>query len=553
MPCLDENALIDLARGGAARDLVVRAEQHLAGCDDCARAIAAVAQVVTASGLPAFGLLSPGRSTGVSSSTGIAAGLPPGASARTTAQEIRKTGPASLLAAGDVLKERYLILRLISAGGMGEVYEAAHTRLAGRYAVKVLSLDFTEASAMLTRFKREADITSALRHPNIVQVFDFDYTPEGRPFLAMEYIEGRHLGEVIQAEAPMPLERVIDLMAPVVSALAAIHRQQVVHRDLKPQNIMLSPSPEGGHEVIKLLDFGLSKRWGSASSESLRVSRERTLLGTPMYMAPEQARGNPDDVGPATDQFALGAIVYEMLTRHPPFAADSIHAVLHHIIYENPRPLRTLAPNLPAGVEQALDRALAKDPTQRFPSIRDLLDALREPALSIAPAAAPELVATASSSRLTRRAWGIAATALLASSGALAAWSHWRGAASAPEAAGPDERHHPGPAAVVSQDRALASSPVPDDAATVGAAGGPAAGGTAAASAGVVATGGPHPAHPPPSTSGTLRRPPPRRLAGKNRPASSPSHAPSPPAAPGDRPPSSPSRRRNPGSDLYPD
>ncbi|HET6146158.1 MAG TPA: serine/threonine-protein kinase [Polyangia bacterium] len=555
MEHLDENALIDLARGGAARDLVARAEQHLAGCDDCARAIAAVAQVVTASGLLPVDLPAGHPRDGLPPAgvppAGDPSGLPVSATARTTAQETHRIGPAPLLAVGAVLKERYVISRLISAGGMGEVYEAAHTRLAGRYAVKVLSLDFTEASAMLTRFKREAEITSALRHPNIVQVFDFDYTPEGRPFLAMEFIEGRHLGEVIQAESPMSLARVIDLIAPVVSALAAIHRQQVVHRDLKPQNIMLSPSPEGGHEVVKLLDFGLSKRWGSASSESLRVSRERTLLGTPMYMAPEQARGNPDDVGPATDQFALGAIVYEMLTRQPPFAADSIHAVLHHIIYEDPRPLRTLAPNLPASVEQALDRALAKDPAQRFPSIRDLLDALRDSAFSIAPAAAPGSVAAAAASRPTRRAWAMAAGALLASSGALAGWIHWRGAASAPRLPGEDDRHHPSPTVTVVRARAPAGSPTSHADAAATSAGGTA---SASASAGAAVTGGlesgkPAPVDQPRGAAAT----PTRRLASKNRPPRSLAPPPPPPPAPGDVPPVAPPPEKKPRIHLYPD
>src|SRR4051812_43396228 len=263
---------------------------------------------------------------------------------------------AGVLPEGTLLNGTYRIIRLVGRGGMGEVYEAAHSRLAGRYAVKVLTPDIAGAPAVLSRFKREAEITSAMHHPNIVQVLDFDQTPEGRPFLAMEYLEGRHLGDLIAAEGPLSLARTIDIVAPVVSALSAIHRQQIVHRDLKPPNIFLVRSEDGG-EVVKLLDFGLSKRWGASGTDSLLLSKDRILLGTPMYMAPEQARGEVDAVGPAADQFALGAIVYEMLTKHAPFAADSIHAMLYRILYAEPARLRARAPELPAGVEAAVHRA----------------------------------------------------------------------------------------------------------------------------------------------------------------------------------------------------
>jgi serine/threonine-protein kinase len=361
--CFDENALIDIARGRAARGgALAEVERHVATCDACARALAAVAEIVTIAGL--------GR-----------AHAPP-------------TTPPGLLPVGTLLNGTYRILRPIGRGGMGEVYEVAHARLAGRYALKVLSPEVAGDDSVLSRFKREAEITSALRHPNIVRVLDFDQTPEGRAYLAMEYLEGRHLGEVIAADGPLPLPRVLEIAAPVVSALAAIHDRRIVHRDLKPQNIMLvREAGHGGAEVVKLLDFGLSKRWGGAAGDSLLVSRERILLGTPAYMAPEQARGETDAVGPAADQFALGAIVYQMLTGRPPFAGDSVPTVLYQIVHVDPAPLRALVPDVGAGVEAVLRRALAKAPGDRFPSVGAFLEALRHPAAAAGDAGTPGPIA----------------------------------------------------------------------------------------------------------------------------------------------------------------
>jgi serine/threonine-protein kinase len=383
---LDENTLIEMARGRAGAEALASAEQHLASCDDCADAMAAVARVVTLAGL------------------GTAGGGARGGAA------------ASVLEAGTLLRDSYRIVRLVGRGGMGEVYEATHTRLSGRYAVKVLAPDVAGDSAVLSRFRREADITSALHHPNIVQVLDFDQTPDGRPFLAMEYLRGRTLAEVIAAEAPVPLARAVALAAPVVSALTAIHALKIVHRDLKPQNVMLVESPGDGAEVVKLLDFGLSKRSDVSASDSLHLSHARLLLGTPMYMAPEQALGQADAVGPATDQFALGAIVYEMLTGRAPFQADSLPAVLGRILHADPPPLRALVPALPAGAEAAVRRALAKAPEQRFPTLKAFLEALQAP--EAAPAVHPAPAARGAVERRVR----FAATAALVLVAAGALW-----------------------------------------------------------------------------------------------------------------------------------
>jgi serine/threonine protein kinase len=261
---------------------------------------------------------------------------------------------------------------------MGEVYEVAHARLSGRYAAKVLSNQIASTPEILSRFRREAQITSALRHPNIVQVIDFNWTSDGRPFLAMEYLEGVHLGRIIRTEGPLGLARVLQILAPIVSALGAVHRRAIIHRDLKPQNIMLVPGSEEASEVVKLVDFGLSKRTGVSPAESVLVSQQRVLLGTPLYMAPEQARGDSETISSAADQFSLGAITYEMLTRRAAFAGDSIPTVLYRIAHVEPEPMAHFAGGIPDTVERVVRRALSKDPLARYPSIGAFFEAFRE-------------------------------------------------------------------------------------------------------------------------------------------------------------------------------
>ena len=281
------------------------------------------------------------------------------------------------LTPGIVLKDTYTVLGLIGRGGMGEVYEVAHSRLAGRYALKLLPPAFAHEHVSVTRFRREADITSAMRHPNIVQVIDFDHTPAGQPFLVMEYLDGGDLAQLMAATGPMPLDRTLRIVAQIVSALSAVHRRGIVHRDLKPQNVLLVRDDDLAADRVKLVDFGLSKR-NETSLLGLQtsISRDRTLLGTPRYMAPEQATGRIDEIDATTDQFALGAMVYEMLTGVPAFTGDHIALLLYRIVSEEPEPLRSIVPDVPEHVETALRRALSKQRSDRFPSTSDFFEAL---------------------------------------------------------------------------------------------------------------------------------------------------------------------------------
>jgi serine/threonine protein kinase len=314
-----------------------------------------------------------------------------GAAAATFEGGATAPGVRGGLRAGTVLKQTYEVIRLIGRGGMGEVYEVKHVRLSGRYALKVLRADVSEDQDLLSRFRREAEITSALRDHNIVQVFDFDRTPDGCVYLAMEYLDGCDLAALLEREGPLPLPRAGHLVAQIVAALSAAHRRGIIHRDLKPGNVFVVR--DQGQEQIKLMDFGLSK-WSHGQLEiSLRLSRDQALIGTPRYMAPEQALARNQDVSPATDQFALGALTYEMLAGVPAFAAQSLAELLHAIAYEPPTPLAKHRPDLAEHVVRAVERALAKSPNDRFPSVHEFYLAVTRPADAGRAAARPRRAA----------------------------------------------------------------------------------------------------------------------------------------------------------------
>jgi serine/threonine-protein kinase len=232
-------------------------------------------------------------------------------------------------------------------------------------------------------------VTSSLQHPGIVQVIDFNETSDGVPYLVMEYLDGGDLAEVIARAAPLPVRRVANVVEQIASALAAAHRRDIVHRDLKPQNVFVLAVD--GRDVVKLVDFGISK----IRSASQHLTRESTLLGTPQYMAPEQATGSTEAVDARSDQFALAAIAYEMLGGRPPFTGDSLPAVVYQIVEVDPPPLAAVPP----AVEAVVRRGLAKRPEARFQSVTDFAAALSaaargetapaEAAAAGAPPAAP--------------------------------------------------------------------------------------------------------------------------------------------------------------------
>jgi serine/threonine protein kinase len=272
---------------------------------------------------------------------------------------------------GTVLQVTYEIVRLVGWGGMGDVYEARHARLPGRFAIKVLTARVTAESPDFARFRREAEIASSLRHPNIVQVIDFNQTDDGTPYLVMEFLDGRDLGAELESARRMPPARVADIVSQIASALAAAHDKGIVHRDLKPQNVFLTPIEGQPRELAKILDFGISKVRSAA-----HITAESRMVGTPGYMSPEQARCENEDVDARTDQFALAAIAYEMLGGKPAFAGDNVPAILLKVTNEDPPLLAGAVPGVPASVDVVLHRALSKSKGPRFDSVLEFAEAL---------------------------------------------------------------------------------------------------------------------------------------------------------------------------------
>lgn len=278
--------------------------------------------------------------------------------------------PPSPLAAGLVIAQTYEIERQLGRGGMGEVWLAKHRRLAGKQvAVKVLHVDRQLPQEALARFKREAEIAARLEHPNIVQVLDYNTLATGQPYLVMEFLKGQSLSARARGKT-MDLPQVSLIMRQVGAALQAAHRAGVVHRDLKPENIFLIPTAVG--DQVKVLDFGISK----LSDSNTVQTTDSVLIGTPLYMSPEQALGNNREVGAQSDLFSLGSICYELFTGQAPFHADNIAKVVFRIAYEQHTPLSSLRPDLPAHALAAVEHALQKERKRRTTDIDDFVSEL---------------------------------------------------------------------------------------------------------------------------------------------------------------------------------
>ena len=284
------------------------------------------------------------------------------------------SGKASGLV-GQLIGERYQVERRIGEGGMGQVYLARHVLMGRACALKVMTPALSRDPDAVSRFNREATNASRIAHPNVCAVYDFGLTGDGLVYLAMEYVEGQALSDVLERTSPMPVDRAAGLIAQCAAGLEAAHELGIVHRDLKPDNIMVTSARD--RETAKLVDFGIAKAI-QGDDAGQRVTKTGFVVGTPEYMAPEQLAGDPVDG--RSDQYALALVFYRAITGQLPFEGASVQETLVKRLTDPPRPLAIARPDVPfpAGLQGVMDRALARDPEQRFPSVTAFADAIHE-------------------------------------------------------------------------------------------------------------------------------------------------------------------------------
>jgi serine/threonine-protein kinase len=302
--------------------------------------------------------------------------------------------------------DRHKIVKHIGTGGMGRVFLAEHVTLGAQAAVKVLASRCTPM--LVERFVAEARLLALLNHPNIVKVFDIGEMVDETPYILMEHVAGIDLGEWLRRHEQLSLKRVLRILRQVASALDYLHAQGIVHRDIKPPNIMVDPD---AGDAVKLLDFGIAVREGTSD-----VTFGSGLLGTPAYMAPEQVAGS--GCGKSADLYALGALALELLTGKPPYDYPSLNLVLAAVLHERPGLPSTRGIQID-GFDDVMERALAREPSARYQSALEFIDALTE-VLSSRRSSMPAPRAT--SARDLVRSRGSLIRHALAMAGAAMAW-----------------------------------------------------------------------------------------------------------------------------------
>ncbi len=276
---------------------------------------------------------------------------------------------------------------------MGAVYEAVHPEIGRRVAIKVLRGEFSGDPQLLGRFLNEARAANAIKHPNIIEILDSGTTDNGKPYLVMELLEGETLSGHIKRVGKLTLGDALEFAYQTASAVGAAHKKGIVHRDLKPDNLFLvADETDQGRQRIKVLDFGIAKLQQTAKGDSVKT-RTGTLMGTPVYMSPEQCLGTKD-VDHRSDVYALGVILHEMLCGRPPFVSEGFGELVNMHLNLPPPGVRGDVPSLPAAIENAVLRMLAKKPEDRFNSMADVQAALKVaggPSLMIRGSSSPDL------------------------------------------------------------------------------------------------------------------------------------------------------------------
>ncbi|MEO7331975.1 MAG: serine/threonine-protein kinase [Minicystis sp.] len=290
---------------------------------------------------------------------------------------------------GTTFDHRYKIQRLLGEGGMGFVYLARHKVIDKKVAVKVLRADLAKDREILDRFLQEAKAASSIGNPHIIDISDFGDLPDSSTYFVMEFLEGQSLGALIEGDTRLPVDRICHIALQVTDGLAAAHERGIVHRDLKPDNVFVITRGTD-HDFVKILDFGIAKVSGNANS---KLTKAGAVFGTPHYMSPEQAAGAPIDH--RTDIYALGVMLYEMVSGQLPFNADNFMGILTQHMYKAPVPIRALVPGpeCPPSLEAVVLKCLSKKPEGRYQSMEELGADLKKVREGNVPNAVAEMMA----------------------------------------------------------------------------------------------------------------------------------------------------------------
>ncbi|HVU05715.1 MAG TPA: serine/threonine-protein kinase [Polyangiaceae bacterium] len=276
---------------------------------------------------------------------------------------------------GQIIDGKYKIVRLIGEGGMGAVYEGENTRIRRKVAIKLLHGAIAENQEMVARFEREAQVAGTVGNDHILEILDLGSLPNGDRYMVMEFLDGETLTDRIKARVRLQPKDAVALVKQVLTGLSAAHGAGIVHRDLKPDNIFILRAKAGVRDFVKIIDFGISKF--SEQGASSRMTRTGALMGTPHYMAPEQATGSAD-IDRRTDIYAVGIILYEAVTGRVPFQAETFNQLLFEIALAKIIPARQLVPELDSAIDSIIMKASARDPGHRFQTCEEFIAALEE-------------------------------------------------------------------------------------------------------------------------------------------------------------------------------
>jgi hypothetical protein len=282
-----------------------------------------------------------------------------------------------MLSTGEIIDGKYRIVRMIGEGGMGAVYEGENTRIHRRVAIKVLHAAVASQGEAVARFEREAQAAGRIGSDHIVEVLDLGALASGDRYLVMEFMDGEGLGSRIKTRGRLTPAELYPIAHQLLVGLASAHGAGIIHRDLKPDNVFLLRSRAGQADFVKLLDFGISKFNQLSGDSGFSMTRTGAVMGTPYYMAPEQAKGSRD-LDHRVDLYAIGVILYEALTGVVPFNADTFNELLFKIVLEEPRPLAQVDPNMDPGFAAIVSKAMAREPAHRFQTAQEFREALEQ-------------------------------------------------------------------------------------------------------------------------------------------------------------------------------